>query len=280
LARKPAVAGAFYEGEASLLREQIDWCYTHHEGPGAIPRTEAGKRSLVGLVSPHAGYMYSGPVAAHGFAYMARDGKPSSVIILGPNHTGSGSGVSIMTSGKWLTPLGDVKVDKPLAEVIKESCDLIDVDSIAHAHEHSIEIQLPFLQHLFNGRFAFVPICMMMQDKETSEEVGRAIAEAVGKKDVVIIASTDFTHYEPQRSAVAKDRKAIDKILALDWRGLLRVVQDEEISMCGSGPVAAMLCAAEAIGAKKASLLKYATSGDTAGPMPEVVGYASIAVVR
>ena len=120
----------------------------------------------------------------------------------------------------------------------------------------------------------------MMQDERTSEEVGRAIAEAVAKKDVVIIASTDFTHYEPQRSAVAKDRKAIDKILALDWHGLLRVVHDEDISMCGSGPVAAMLCAAKALGAKKASLLKYATSGDTAGPMPEVVGYGSIAVVR
>ena len=121
---------------------------------------------------------------------------------------------------------------------------------------------------------------MMMQDERTSEEVGRAIAEAVAKKDVVIIASTDFTHYEPQRSAVAKDRKAIDKILALDWHGLLRVVHDKDISMCGSGPVAAMLCAAKALGAKKASLLKYATSGDTAGPMPEVVGYGSIAVVR
>jgi AmmeMemoRadiSam system protein B len=280
LARKPAVAGAFYEGEASLLREQIDRCYTHPQGPGATSCTRVGKRSLVGLVSPHAGYMYSGPVAAHGFAYMARDGKPSSIIILGPNHTGAGSGVSIMTLGKWLTPLGDVKVDEPLAEAIKESCDLIDVDVIAHAHEHSIEIQLPFLQHLFNGRFGIVPICMMMQDERTSEEVGRAIAEAAAKKDVVIIASTDFTHYEPQRSAVAKDRKAIDKILALDWRGLLRVVQDEDISMCGSGPVAAMLCAAKALGAKKASLLKYATSGDTAGPMPEVVGYGSIAVVR
>jgi AmmeMemoRadiSam system protein B len=185
-----------------------------------------------------------------------------------------------MTSGKWLTPLGDVKVDESLAEKIKESCDLIDVDEIAHAHEHSIEVQIPFLQHLFNGQFGIVPICMMMQDERTSEEVGRAIAEAATKKDVVIIASTDFTHYEPQRSAVAKDRKAIDKILALDWHGLLRVVRDEDISMCGSGPVAAMLCAAKALGAKKASLLKYATSGDTAGPMPEVVGYGSIAVVR
>jgi len=278
--RRPTVAGAFYEGDALLLKGQIDWCYTHPHGPGRVSCTKVGKRSLVGLVSPHAGYMYSGPVAAHGFAYMARDGKPASVIILGPNHTGIGSGVSIMTSGKWLTPLGDVDVDGPLANAIKKTSDLIDVDTVAHAHEHSIEVQLPFLQHLFNGQFGIVPICMMMQDEGTSEEVGRAIAEAAAKKDVVIIASTDFTHYEPQRSAVAKDRKAIDKILALDWRGLLRVIHDEDISMCGYGPVAAMLCAAKALGAKKAVLLKYATSGDTAGPMSQVVGYGSIAVTR
>lgn len=278
--RRPTVAGAFYEGDALLLKGQIEWCYTHPHGPGRVSCTKVGKRSLVGLVSPHAGYMYSGPVAAHGFAYMARDGKPASVIILGPNHTGIGSGVSITTSGKWLTPLGDVEVDGPLANAIKKTSDLIDVDTVAHAREHSIEVQLPFLQHLFNGQFGIVPICMMMQDERTSEEVGRAIAEAAAKKDVVIIASTDFTHYEPQRSAVTKDRKAIDKILALDWRGLLRVIHDEDISMCGYGPVAAMLCAAKALGAKRAVLLKYATSGDTAGPMSQVVGYGSIAVIR
>jgi len=280
LTRRPAVAGAFYEGDANSLEEQIEWCYTNPHGPGKVSLAKAGKRSLVGLVSPHAGYMYSGPVAAHGFAYMARDGKPESVIILGPNHTGTGSGVSIMISGKWLTPLGEVEVDEPLANAIKEARDLIDVDAIAHAHEHSLEVQLPFLQHLFNGQFGIVPMCMMMQDEGTSEKVGHAIAEASTKKDVVIIASTDFTHYEPQQSAVTKDRKAIDKILALDWRGLLRVVRDEDISMCGYGPVAAMLCAAKAIGAKKANLLKYATSGDIAGPMSQVVGYSSIAVMR
>ena len=280
MTRMPAVAGAFYDGDARSLKEQIEWCYTHPHGPGEVSRTKVGKRSLVGLVSPHAGYIYSGPVATHGFAYMAQDGRPASVIILGPNHTGIGSGVSIVTSGKWVTPMGEVKVDEPLADTIKKACDLIDVDTIAHAREHSLEVQLPFLQHLFNGQFDIVPICMMLQDERTSEEVGQAISKAAMKKDIVIIASTDFTHYEPQQSAATKDRKAIDKILALDWRGLLRVVSDENISMCGYGPVAAMLCAAKALGAKKATLLKYATSGDTAGPMPQVVGYGSIAVTR
>lgn len=280
LIRRPIVAGTFYEGDAPSLKKQIEWCYTHAHGPGKLPKVQAGERSLAGLVSPHAGYMYSGPVAAHGFAYMAKDGKPSSIVILGPNHTGMGSGVSMMTSGKWLTPLGEVQIDQPLADAIRKASDIIDIDPTAHAGEHSLEVQLPFLQHLFGEEINIVPICMMMQDEETSGEIGQAIAEAAKGKDVVIIASTDFTHYESQQSAVAKDKKAIDQILALDWRGLLRVVSGEAISMCGSGPVAAMLCAAAALGAKKAKLLKYATSGDTAGPMPQVVGYGSIAVIR
>lgn len=234
----------------------------------------------MGLVSPHAGYMYSGPVAAHGFYFLAKDGKPNTFVILGPNHTGSGSGVAIMTSGKWATPLGEVEIDKELAYELSEASDIIDVDPVAHYQEHSLEVQVPFLQHLFGKRFKLVPICMMLQDERTSEEVGEAVAKACKGKNVVIIASTDFTHYEPQEIAVSKDRKAIDQILNLDWRGLQRVVTDEAISMCGYGPVSAMIKAASELGAKRAKLLKYATSGETAGPMGEVVGYGSIAVVR
>jgi AmmeMemoRadiSam system protein B len=179
-----------------------------------------------------------------------------------------------------MTPLGNVEIDRPLAEEIAKASDIIDVDETAHEYEHSLEVQLPFLQHIFNGDFKMVPICMMMQDEQTSEEVGLAIARATKGKDVVIIASTDFTHYEPQKVAAAKDKKAIDKILSLDWRGLLNVVRKEDISMCGYGPVASMLRAAIELGAKEAKLLKYATSGDTSGPMPQVVGYGSIAVLR
>jgi AmmeMemoRadiSam system protein B len=278
--RYPVVAGQFYAGTKSALLKQIEWCYTHPHGPGKIPQAQAGPRKVVGLVSPHAGYMYSGPVAAHGFALLAQDGMPSSVVVVGPNHTGIGSGVSIMVSGRWRTPLGDVEIDGQLASSIKRSSDIIDEDVAAHAGEHSLEVQLPFLQHLFGDKFKIVPICMMMQDEETSEEVASAIAEAAAKKDVVVIASTDFTHYEPQRSAVVKNGKAIDKILALDWRGLMRTIEDENISMCGYGPVSVMLKAVSELGAKRAKLLKYATSGETSAPMPEVVGYGSIAVLR
>ncbi len=274
------VAGQFYAGTRSELIEQIEWCYTHPSGPGKAPRMRAGPRRLVGLVSPHAGYMYSGPVAAHGFTYMAQDGMPSSIVIIGPNHRGVGSGVSIITSGKWSTPLGEVQIDEALSKAIKQTSDIIDVDMVAHAYEHSLEVQLPFLQHLFSDKFKIVPICIMLQDIKTSKEVGDAIAKASGGKDVVIIASTDFTHYESQSSATTKDHKAIDKILALDPEGLIRTVEEEGITMCGYGPVSAMLQAAKKLGAKKAKLLKYATSGETAGPMAQVVGYGSIAVSR
>lgn len=278
--RPPVVAGQFYAGTRSELIEQIEWCYTHPHGPGKVPRMRAGPRRLVGLVSPHAGYMYSGPVAAHGFTYMAQDGMPSSIVIIGPNHRGVGSGVSIITSGKWSTPLGEVQIDEALSKAIKQTSDIIDVDMVAHAYEHSLEVQLPFLQHLFGNKFKIVPICIMLQDIKTSKEVGDAIAKVSGGKDVVIIASTDFTHYESQSSATTKDHKAIDKILALDPEGLIRTVEEEAITMCGYGPVSAMLQAATKLGAKKAKLLKYATSGETAGPMAQVVGYGSIAVSR
>ena len=278
--RPPIVAGQFYAGARSALLKQIEECYTSDHGPGKMPKVKAGMRKIIGLVSPHAGYMYSGPVAAHGFARMAEDGCPKSVIIIGPNHTGAGSGVSIVTSGRWSTPLGEVRIDAELGDEIKLASDIIDVDPVAHAYEHSIEVQLPFLQHLFDDKFKIVPICMMLQDERTSMEVGKAIAEASTGKDVVIVASTDFTHYESQRSAMEKDKKVIDRILAIDPLGVVRTVDEGGITMCGYGPVSAMLQAAKKLGAKKAELLKYATSGDTSGSMAQVVGYASIAISR
>lgn len=278
--RPPVVSGQFYAGTRSTLLKQIDQCYTNQHGPGKIPKVKAGMRKLIGLISPHAGYMYSGPVAAHGFARMAEDGCPKSIVIIGPNHTGAGSGVSIMTSGSWNTPLGEAQIDEGLSEEIKQASDTIDVDMVAHAYEHSIEVQLPFLQHLFDEKFKIVPICMMLQDERTSMEVGDAIAKASMGKDIVIVASTDFTHYESQRSAVEKDKKVINRILAIDPLGVVRTVDEEGITMCGYGPVSAMLQAAKKLGARKAELLKYATSGDTAGPMAQVVGYASVAVSR
>ncbi len=277
--RPPAVAGQFYEGTREGLLKQIESCYLHPVGPGSLPKLGEAPQKILGLVSPHAGYMYSGPVAAHGFRRLAEEGRPNHLIILGPNHHGVGSGVSLMSSGKWVTPLGEVGVDGELARKILHSSEIIDDDPVAHQFEHSIEVQLPFLQHLF-GEFEFVPICMMFQDLKTSLEVGKALAEACAGLRAVFVASTDFTHYEPHESAVRKDRRAIQHILQLDPEGLVRTVERERISMCGYGPVAAMLEAARRMGGKKAELLKYATSGDTSGYKAEVVGYASIVVSR
>jgi len=277
--RSPIVAGQFYAGTRPALLKQIEQSYTSRQGPGKVPKLKSGPRKIVGLVSPHAGYIYSGPVATHGFSKLAEDGCPKSFVIIGPNHSGAGSGVSIMNSGKWSTPLGEVQIDEELAESIKIASEIIDVDPVAHDYEHSLEVQLPFLQHLF-GKIKMVPICMMLQDEHTAVEVGDTIAKASTGKDVVIIASTDFTHYESQESAMEKDKKVIGEILSMDPREVVRMVDEESITMCGYGVVAAMLQAAKKLGAKKAELLKYATSGDTAGPMEQVVGYASIAVYR
>jgi len=278
--RRPAVAGQFYAGSKQALIRQIEECYLHPLGPGSLPRPGKGERRIVGMVSPHAGYMYAGPVATHGFHRLGSDGMPESLVIIGPNHTGMGSGVSLMVSGEWETPLGRLRIDEDLARRILEESEIIDADEEAHIYEHSIEVQLPFIQHIFGDRVKFVPICMMLQDERTSLEVGGAVAAACSGRDVVVIASTDFTHYEPQEVAYRKDRMAIDRIVAMDAGGLIRCVEEEGITMCGSGPVAAMLAACRKMGARSAELLRYATSGDVAGPMAEVVGYASVVVLR
>lgn len=279
--RRPAQAGAFYAGNRAQLEAQIKNCFLHELGPRHLPDVPAkGQRRIVALVSPHAGYMYSGPVAASGYDSLASDGTPDAFVILGPNHSGLGSGVSIMTEGRWQTPLGESLIDSDIANLICKQSSIVDVDDDAHAFEHSIEVQLPFLQYVYKREIRFVPICMMMQDLKTSVEVGEAIAKATEGKDVVIIASSDMTHYEPQRSAEKKDRAAIDAILKLDEKELQDVVESKNISMCGCGPVSSAIRCAKILGASRANLLNYKTSGDITGDYDAVVGYASVAISK
>ena len=279
--RRPTQAGAFYAGSQQSLREQIESCFRHELGPGSLPKVADKKlQNIVGLVCPHAGYMYSGPVAAHGYYHLAQDGKPDIVVILGPNHTGNGSALAAMREGAWRTPLGDVEIDTATADLITHASSIIDVDDSAHAFEHSVEVQLPFLQYLYGSSFKFVPICFLMQDLESSREVGSALAKALIGKNAVIIASTDMTHYEPQRSTEKKDKAAIEAVLKLDEQQLYSTVEGFNISMCGPGPTTALVAAAKALGAKKAELLCYKTSGDITGDYSAVVGYASIAFMR
>lgn len=234
----------------------------------------------MGLVCPHAGYMYSGPVAANAYYQLALDGRVDVFVILGPNHQGIGSGVAIMDHGVWRTPLGDVEVDGEVAKDILRSSDIIDVDDSAHAYEHSIEVQLPFLQYIFSSSFKFVPICFLMQDLETSREVGGALAEALEGRNAVIIASTDMTHYEPHNRAREKDEEAINAILQFDELLFYSILESRNVTACGYGPVAALITAAKRLGAKKAELLSYRTSGDITGDRSSVVGYAAISLSK
>jgi MEMO1 family protein len=288
--RNPAVSGQFYPGTEKTLRQQITDCFTEKRGPGALPVLGKGNTPIKGLVVPHAGYIFSGAIAAHAYARLATTGYADTFIILGPNHTGMGSGVSVMTKGAWKTPLGTVPIDSSLAASIATG--IIDEDPSAHTYEHSIEVQLPFLQFLAqNHPFSFIPLCMMMQDYDTAREVGDILAEGIknSKKHVVIIASSDFSHVgfnyrsmPPEEIRVDKyaeiqDKKAIDKILGLDPQGLLQTVEEHDITMCGYGPVAAMLTAAKKLGATRAELLKYGTSY-AVHPDSSCVGYGAITI--
>jgi AmmeMemoRadiSam system protein B len=279
--RSPAVAGSWYAGTPNRLRTQIEELFTHRLGPGSLPQTvKDGPRNLVGLVVPHAGYMASGPVAAHAYYTLAKDGKPDVIVICGPNHTGRGSALSIMNEGFWRTPLGDVEIDTETANKILQASRIVDVDDRAHAYEHSIELQLPFLQYLYGSEFKFVPVCFMMQDLMSSREVGKAAAEALKRKNALVIASSDMTHYEPQERAEKKDKMAIDAALAMDEEQYYHSVEAYGISTCGYGPVIAAITAAKGLGAKKSELLCYKTSGDVLGDRSAVVGYASIAFMK
>lgn len=277
--RRAQVAGSFYKGTKAGLTSEIEECFTHPLGPGRLPTlAQVGDRKLVGLLCPHAGYIYSGPMAARSYFELASDGKPDKIVIIGPNHTGQGSGVSMMSEGTWETPLGQIRVDKEAAERISKISDIIDLDDQAHLYEHSVEVQLPFLQYVLKAEFEFVPICMMMQDLKTSLEVGKAIGQALKDDDVLIVASSDMTHYESAEVAKRKDHLAIDAILALDDTKLQETVQSHRISMCGHGPVASMIAASKILNAKTAQLLGYSTSGDITGDNSEVVGYLAVSL--
>jgi AmmeMemoRadiSam system protein B len=274
--RKPAVSGMFYAGTTRALEEQIEWCYRHELGPGAIPQVNSkGLRQIVAIVAPHAGYYYSGPIAAHAYKELANDGIFDTAVIIGPNHTGYGYPVSLWAGASWNTPLGQVKINKKLAQGLLGEA--IKADETAHIHEHSIEVQLPWLQYLYK-KVKIVPITMLAQDIETARKVGRAIAQA--GDNLIIIASSDFTHYEPHSVAMEKDSSVIEAIVALDEDELYKRCERLDCTMCGYGPVASAIVAAKEMKAKRASLLKYATSGDTSGDFSQVVGYSSIVIKR
>lgn len=268
--RSPAVAGKFYPRTDKQVNEEIGHLFDTSLGARPTLNRE-GMRNIVGLVVPHAGYVYSGPVAAFAYDALARDGFPETFVVIGPNHHALGAPVA-MTTDDFETPLGRVRVDQ---EIVKHLGRSIVDDPIAHRYEHSIEVQLPFIQY-FNEEVKFVPITMAAQDFETAKKVADELRRAIDGKDVVVIASTDFSHYVPASEAKRQDDAVIQRILSLDAEGVYNTVVRRSVSMCGYGPVMVMLLATEG---KNAVLLRYATSGDIT-PMNEVVGYAAIKVTR
>ncbi len=278
--RKPAQAGSFYAATPESLTEQLEKCFMHRLGPGHIPSARRGDANVIGLICPHAGYEYSGPIAAHAYSALADDRKPDVFVILGPNHTGIGSLLALMNEGTWQTPLGDIQVDGETANRIHRSAGIVDIDDTAHRHEHSIEVQLPFLQYIYGSAFKFVPITFTIQDLESSQLVGQSIAKALEGKNASIIASTDLTHYEPQTSAQKKDRKALEALEDLDETKFYSTIESNHITACGYGPVVALVTAAKLLGGTKGQVLSYHTSGDITGEYSSVVGYSSVAVTK
>jgi len=266
MVRKPAQAGRFYMKDPEALREQVE----------KYLRMNVEKEDVLGIVAPHAGYFYSGKVAG---AVYSRVNLPDTIIIIGPNHTGIGAEIAIMADGEWEMPNGKVKIDSSLAEeLLSEAGDIAQEDEEAHLHEHSLEVQIPFIQY-FKTDFTMVPICMRDYRVSTCRELGKAIAKVIKSKSPrLIVASSDMTHYEPHKDAERKDKLAIDKILKLDPEGLLKTIMEKDISMCGPGPTATMIFACKELGAKKGELVLYNTSAEASGDYSAVVGYAGIIV--
>jgi MEMO1 family protein len=265
--RTPAVAGRFYPRRPDELARDIR---------KYMPDEEAGRVAAIGCVAPHAGYMFSGHVAG---AVYSRLEIPEHCVILCPNHTGAGVPLAIMTGAAWQTPLGAVAADAGLGRDLLRRFPSLQEDSAAHRSEHAIEVQLPFLQAR-RADLSLVPIAIGTSNFEVLQKLGEALADAISgqPEKVLIIASSDMNHYESDAITRIKDYKAIQRVLALDARGLWEVVMNEDIGMCGFGPTVAMLTAAKRLGATSAKLVKYATSGDVSGDRDQVVGYAGIIV--
>ncbi len=266
MTRKPAVAGQFYTNDAQRLRAQIE----------AFSKAKGPKKKVKGIISPHAGYVYSGAVSGEVYG---RIEVPATALILGPNHHGLGPRAAISRKEEWVTPLGSVPMNVDLAERVLKNSPLLKEDTAAHQYEHSIEVQVPFLQ-VARSDVTIVPVCLGLMEFESCRNLGISLAKSIMEygAEVLIVASSDMSHYEPDQVAREKDEMALREILALDPEGLYSVVVSKGITMCGVIPAAVMLTAALEMGATKCELIRYATSGDVSGDYRQVVGYAGVTV--
>jgi len=278
--RRPAVAGYFYPKDTAALREAIDGAFLSPLGPGALPEVNLpGPRRLIGLVAPHAGYPYSAQGAAWSYFEAARDGVPATAVLIGVNHRGAGSPLALSPDDGWMTPLGISPVDNALGQRLRALAPEAVPDAGAHATEHSIEVQVPFVQYLF-GELPILPILIGRLPEDAVMRLGQALASLANERDLLIIASTDLSHYLNQETAFRLDHAALDAIAIVQPAALIDTVRRRDISMCGVLPVAALLAAAQALGARSASILHYHTSGDVTGDRQAVVGYGAAAIFR
>jgi MEMO1 family protein len=264
--RQPAVAGQFYAGNRSKLLSEL---------AGLIPEPRGAKK-VSGIIAPHAGYVYSGAIAGRVYAAIE---IPATVLVLGPNHHGTGAGAALYPDGQWLTPLGPITINTRLNALLQQHVPYINLDTVAHETEHSLEVQVPFIQYL-RPDATISAICLGHGGFDSVRQIGEGVAAAIRAygDDVLIVASSDMTHYESAEAARRKDDLALERVLGFDAEGLLQVCRSESISMCGVVPAAVMLVAAGALGATRAELVAYGTSGDVTGDNRQVVGYAAVTV--
>ena len=276
--RKPAIAGMFYPDDPNELLKTIESCFTHSFGPGEIPKIKSfeGKDYPVNIMVPHAGFQYSGTIAAHSYCELAKNGFPEVFIIIGPNHTGLGSEVSVFNEGEWITPLGDVQVDGEFANTLISFSDFASADFSAHISEHGIEVQLPFLQY-FSNDFKIVPIVLGSQTIASANDLASAIFKTAEKldKSYCVIASTDLSHFNTQERANKVDNFVLEDIAKMDEFKLFEEIIQYNITMCGYGPVMTTMILSKMCGKNTSEILAYKTSGDISGDLSSVVGYAS-----
>ncbi|NQV39659.1 MAG: MEMO1 family protein [Nitrosopumilus sp.] len=274
--REPVVAGQFYPGGEVDLRNMIKNCMDHKYGPGSNPTIS--NRKIFGVICPHAGYVYSGPTACHSYKSIASQ-NPELAIIIGPNHFGVGRDVSTMIDAQWRTPLGIVQVDSESAKQVAELSKYIEIDEYSHSQDHSLEVQIPMLQEILSNDFQILPIILRSQDMKTAIDIGNAVSEIAKKKNTIIIASSDFTHYEENSFAHQQDKALIEPILEMNIEKFYQVLSEKRVTACGYGAMASTMVACKNLGATKGELLSYATSGDVSGNVESVVGYAAIKFV-
>jgi len=274
--REPVVAGQFYPRRKDDLENMIKYCMEHKYGPGSKPVLSNEK--IFGVICPHAGYVYSGPTACHSYMSFASQ-NPELVIIIGPNHFGIGKDVATMVDAQWKTPLGMVQIDSESARKISEISKFVEIDEYSHSQDHSLEVQIPMLQEILSSDFQILPIILRAQDMETAMDVGNAVSEIAKRKNTIIVASSDFTHYEENSFAHKQDKALIEPILDMEVERFYQVLRNKRVTACGYGAMASTMIACKNLGATKGELLSYATSGDVSGDTESVVGYSAIKFV-